>query len=210
MSTKPAKRAAMSLDVRQLASRGRLAMEIVLWRHGTAWWFLVLMACVALAWSFSAHVRLQAEASSLRARIAWLNDPAKPKAEPRGPTDSASDGLDTLRQALGAQGRCALIDTAAAVANIADRQGLAWDRSEYRESIDRATGTVRVQFQLSFKAPYPKARRLVQDLLRALPCVSLDELSVHREGVEQALPETRLTLSSWRVGQSSSTGKTSP
>lgn len=179
--------------------RARLTAEVMVWRHGLLWPLAAGVALLAAVVGWSASNRLDDEAAQLQARVVRLAQAQDARQRASAPVrTSVDDDLAELRGFLSGPKRHA-VESAARVAEVLARHGLPWRASDYRDTLDKGTGVRRLQFQVTVEAGYPQVRALSQDLLRALPQLSLDELSMQREGVGQPVPKVRLSLSVWSM-----------
>lgn len=179
--------------------RARLMAEVLVWHHGLLWPLAAGVALLAAVAGWSASNRLDDEAVQLQARVVRLAQAQDARQRASAPVrTSVDDDLAELRGFLSGPPRHA-VDSAARVAEVMARHGLPWRASDYRDTLDKGTGVRRLQFQVTVEAGYPQVRALSQDLLRALPRLSLDELSMQREGVGQPVPKVRLSLSVWSM-----------
>ncbi len=179
--------------------RVRLTAEVMVWRHGLLWPLAAGVALLAAVAGWSALSRLDEEAAQLQGRVVRLGQAQDARQRASAPVrTSADDELAELRRFLAGPPRNA-VESAARVAEVMARHGLPWRASDYRDTLDKGTGVRRLQFQVTVEAGYPQVRALSQDLLRALPRLSLDELSMQRDGVGQPVPKVRLSLSVWSM-----------
>lgn len=179
--------------------RARLTAEVMVWRHGLLWPLAAGVALLAVVVGWSASNRLDDEAAQLQARVVRLAQAQDARQRASAPVrTSVDDDLAELRGFLSGPKRHA-VESAARVAEVMARHGLPWRASDYRDTLDKGIGVRRLQFQVTVEAGYPQVRALSQDLLRALPQLSLDEWSMQREGVGQPVPKVRLSLSVWSM-----------
>lgn len=80
------------------------------------------------------------------------------------------------------------------IARAATNSGLTWTAAEYRlvPSSDRQAGALEVR--CAFKAPYPKLRSMVAEVLGLAPAVTFREMSFSRSGIDVPDVDARFAI----------------
>lgn len=174
--------------------RLRSWLAVLHWRHGWLWSTgLALLAC-ALAVEVAANRPLGAELSALNSATARIA--ARAAAPPLPTASQRSREIDNVLRAQGpfeTQYRH-LIELASA-------RGIELPRADYATTWEELGGARRVQVSLSIATRYPALRSFIEEVLRTLPAVSLDQFSVKRDNVAQGQVEVLVRMSFWSLGE---------
>ena len=120
-------------------------------------------------------------------RAAMVKGRIQRNAPERATADAAS-----LLAAL--PGRDELESTVAAIHQAAAAQGLTTSGAEYRWRKEPGGALLRYEIALPMKAAYAPLRAWLADLVKRLPGLAIDELSLHRDTAEKDLLEGRVRL----------------
>lgn len=179
----------------------RVLLQVALWRHGSVWLLVGLLALVALP---GAAWWRQAQQDDLRTAKAALAQASAEQAKRHSQaalagTTQRLDGqgaiLAQLARSSYAEGELSTV--LRALSQVAKAEGLALAQSDFQTLSDSQGGLRQVQLTLPLRVTYPKLRRFVEEVLRQLPGVSVDHLGIKREAVAQGQIEVRLKLSIW-------------
>lgn len=76
----------------------------------------------------------------------------------------------------------------------ADKAGLTLAQADYQRLHDDAGDFSKFQISLPVKAPYPKLRAFVRNVLAALPGLSIDEIGLRRESIGSQPVDARIRM----------------
>jgi len=157
---------------------------------------LALLACAAaLGWSAHALTRLDGELAALKAaaRSASLPSPLPaaavvPAVLPAQPADALDSFYATLGPRRHAEQQVRTLFALAA------KNGLSLSQGEYKTGYDRNARVSTYQINLPVKGSYDAIWQFALGALRAIPFVSLDDISFRRETIGDPAVEARLRL----------------
>jgi Type II secretion system (T2SS), protein M subtype b len=180
------------------SARPRLRLEVALWRFGWGWSLVGLLAtstaCIALWWL----PRQQRGVADLRVVLqeAHTARSAREVIAPVAPPLSGDDAvMQQMRQNCYAQTELSSI--LLSISKIAKAQGIELAQSSFQTSTESHGGLRQVKLVLPVVATYPKLRRFVEDILRQLAGVSVDQLGLKRDAVARGEADVQLALSIW-------------
>ncbi|KQV94752.1 hypothetical protein [Rhizobacter sp. Root1221] len=181
------------------ATRLRLQAEILAWRRGWTWPLaLVLLLASAGIWQ-GVLVPQQSVEAALRSDLHRLRHTPSPSVAPESPTGTRvatdDDAASELRAVL--EPRAEIGRQLQRLFALAAAERLVTPRSDYQRAAAAADGIERLQVNLAFKATYPQLRRFMENTLREMNSVSIDQLSFKRSQVSQAEVEVKVRLSLW-------------
>lgn len=180
----------MKLDAMDLSSawlRLRLALRRV---NPVAAAILACLFAGALAtgWLLGARDKLDLEYAAAR-----LQARAPAPAAPPAPPPTSDQNLAAFYGALGE--RRGVERQLKEVFAIAAKNGLSLQQGEYRNSYERGAKLYTYQVNLPVKGSYTAIWQFAFDTLRALPHVSLDDVSFRRDSIGDPIVEARLRMS---------------
>lgn len=178
--------------------RAGAALGVLHWRQGWLWSVgLALLACsmvLEIAQNRPLSTRLTAlhpdTASTLLARATERTAQSVSTAPHR------RRGLE-MEVLLGGQG--SFESQYQRLIDIASVRGIELPRAAYVTTWDEPGGLRRVQVSLSMAARYPQFRSFIEEALRALPGVSLDQFAVKRDNVSQGQIDVIVQMSFWAL-----------
>lgn len=163
------------------------------WSRTMGWPGLLGMAlcaaAAALAWGVRPAIA-SSQAEMLRAHVARLEAasrqaPAASGAAARDPRDEVRDSLPSVTQRGRVIGELLVL---------LGKAGVSADQAEYTAE-DLEPGLVRLRVVLPVEGAYGPTRRLVGDILNAMPCAALDALELERASATAASLSGRLRFS---------------
>lgn len=179
----------------------RLRLQLALRRHGPLPWVALALALAALAIDALLLPQVQARATAATTAAADIGR----RIVQAGVRETTVAGPSREAQRLAAFE--ALLPPAAgatrgieAVLERAAKGALPVAQAEYKWGAEPAGGYRTLEMLLPLKSPYPQVRRLVDEVLVALPNAALDEAAFRREGVAAA-PEARLRFTLFVRGE---------
>lgn len=176
----------------------RTAVEIVLWRFGWLWGLVVATGLTVLL-CHAGWLPQQNKALDLaRQRLAGLHaDQERRLSLPAIKTSKDDDAimLEALRRISFAEADVSGVIRQ--INQIASAGGSILAQSEFQTTGDGHGGLRRIQVTLPLRATYPQLRQWVESVLRQLPGVSIDQITVKREAVAQGQADIRIKLSIW-------------
>jgi hypothetical protein len=171
----------------------RMGIELAIWRHGWAWMVAAALATAAIATELVLNV-------PLARKIEHGRDEAVSRAagvlvgaavEQPGAIDTAGR-IDALLRAEGS-----FESQFRRLVGVADKHGIVLARGDYQPTQSGPTEPQRVQVALTVGARYPQLRAFMDDALRELPAISLDQLAVKRDKADKGQVEVRMKLTFW-------------
>ncbi|EXI66591.1 MAG: hypothetical protein AW08_02496 [Candidatus Accumulibacter adjunctus] len=185
-------------ELQRIADRLRLFADLWLHRHGP-WWLLLAGALAALlAVSVIVLPRLSAELATQLVALAELQErlashQAPATATTTGATASAAN-YRAFREALADDDQ--VLPTVRKILDAATRHRLRATRAEYLRAADPQAQVERLQMTVPVKGRYADIRSWVEEVLRTLAPVALNELAFKREdvGLDQVEAKVRLTI----------------
>jgi hypothetical protein len=84
------------------------------------------------------------------------------------------------------------LEAVAAIQRVAAAHGVELAHGEYRLSRDAGAPLMRYQITLPARSDYPRLRAWIGDVMNAVPSVSLDEFSLHRDDAGSATVDARV------------------
>lgn len=148
---------------------------------------LFLAGSVTYGWLLGARERLALEYEQARKQAR-----APAPAPPPPPPPSSDQNLAAFYGSLGE--RRGLERQLKELFSIAARHGLTLQQGEYRSNYDRVAKLHTYQVNLPVKGSYKAIWQFALDTLRALPHVSLDDVSFRRDSIGDPGVEARLRL----------------
>lgn len=85
--------------------------------------------------------------------------------------------------------------------SLAERSGVVIERGDYQLIDEEAGGYLVYRANLPISGTYPSVRRFCEQVLRTMPFVSIDQLTLRREHGGEALLKVRLSLSLYLAGR---------
>ena len=176
----------------------RLYVEVFAWRHGWYWLLLVLLFVSLALVQFIVLPRQRVLQLETYAQWTLLNrNLANQESEVGRKSPSLSDG-DNLDQLLAiVYSEQQVSEVLRSVNQIAKRNAVQIDQSEFQTTATGYGGLRRIQVSLPINASYPRFKGFVKDVLRTHSGVSFDEVSLKRESVGQSDIEIRVKMSLW-------------
>lgn len=176
--------------------RARVTLEVVHWRHGWLWSAGLALLAGALILEVTQNRPLGLELSAVQRGPS----PALIASAASRPVQSLADGDEAgrgraMEVLLGAQG--SFESQYQRLIDIAGARGIELPRAAYVTTWDEAGGLRRVQVSLLMVVRYPQFRSFIEEALRTLPTVSLDQFAVKRENIAQAQVDVAVQLSFW-------------
>ena len=179
-------------------ARPRVLLEVVLWRYGSVWLLVGLLALVALP---GAAWWRQAQQQDLRTAKAALDQASAEQVRRRSQAAPAPrfEGQGAILAQLGrnSYADAELSTVLRAISQMAKAEGLVLAQADFQTLGDSQGGLRQVQLTLPLSVTYPKLRRFVEEVLHQFPGVSVDHLGIKREAISQGQIEVRLKLSIW-------------
>lgn len=172
--------------------------QIYIWRYG---WislvFLSLMAIVialSLGWLPAKLARLQEIQKQFSMQTEEFQRMKNMPASMATPSHDA-EVLVKLSERSYAESDVSLL--LQLITQIAQAKGLSLAQSEFQSVPEGQAGLKQLQITLPVRATYVQIRQFIQETLRQLDGVSVDQISIKRENVGQNQVEARLKLSLW-------------
>jgi hypothetical protein len=169
----------MNFDEQEVSSgRARVNRLRWWWLRRMAWpgWVALLMIVLAgvLAWAVRPAVA-KAHSELLQAHVAKLDRVSRERAAL--PATSQRDPRDQMRDSLPSVSRRG--ESLAALLEILDKGEVATDRAEYVAE-DQEPGLVRLRIAMPVQGAYGPTRKLIADILNAMPNAALDRVELER------------------------------
>jgi Tfp pilus assembly protein PilO len=181
-----------------LLARARLWCEIALHRHGwmppAALIALSTSFALEIAWLEPARIRQEALRQELGAREAKGRGDLSRLVAP-APAPENSNPLQALRTVMPAASESN--KQLAGVFDLAEQAGVRLDKSSYEYPRDSQQPWTRVAITLPVSGTYPQVRTFVEAVLRSSANMSLDQLSIKREGADKSQADVQLVFSAW-------------
>ena len=188
----------MMVQMSSFMSKCLVQAQIFFWRQG---WVVLLLLCLIVCtavlhygWKPQQHAQLIAHKNSLT--IAQ-NDYQKLANAPTVFTqiDPNLDNLKQLNDRVYAQKDVG--NLLQLIAQIAKTKNIPLAQSEIQTIKEGHGGLQQLQVTLPVRTGYIEMRQFIQELLRQLNGVSVDQISIKRENVASGLLEARIKLSIW-------------
>lgn len=176
----------------------RTGLEIGAWRYGWLWGVNLVLGLAVLLSHF-VGLPQQHRAIDL-ARQILLGVQAEQARNSQSPVPVLPTDNDPHQLAALTRIRVAEADVGEVVqriSRIASTQGLRLAQSEFQTSSEGHDGLRQVQVTLPLRATYPQLRGWIEAVLRQIPGVSIDQITLKRETVAQGQAEIRIKLSIW-------------
>lgn len=172
--------------------------QIYLWRYG--WISILLLSLLALAMTLSLgwFPAQQARVQAAHKQFAMLTEEFQHmKNKPVSMVAPSHDAevLVKLSERSYAESDVSLL--LQLITQIAHAKGLTLTQSEFQSIQEGQAGLRQLQITLPVRATYVQIRQFVQETLRQLDGVSVDQISIKRENAGQNQVEARLKLSLW-------------
>lgn len=184
-----------NIETKTSSPHWRLRAEVLVWRYGWSW-FVAVMLMVCLA---AVHVALVIPASQERDRQqqvwAELANPLSRTVEKVDPAELAKREATELKASLLQPAQ--VNPTLRRIHALALQQGLLIEQTEFSQSMQSQDGVQRLQLVMPVRGGYLALQPYVFKLLREFPALSVDQISLKRDRVEQAQAEARLRVSLW-------------
>lgn len=181
----------------------RTACELAVWRYGWAWLLAALLALVAVAVELGVNaplaVRIERDAQPLNAT------PRPSEPSPAAALPVQAEAAERIEAMLRAQG--SFESQFRRLVALADKHGVALSRGDYQPVGGGASDLERVHVHLSVGARYPQLRGFVEEALRTLPAVSLDQFAVKREKSDKGSVEIQVRMTFWAVNSAMPQGR---
>lgn len=174
----------------------RAGWGVAHWRHGWCWSIALAILAGAATVEVAKNRPLRAELSALSLGASESRRVVASVAPSRPPSDAAARAREVEAML---RGQASFESQYQQLIEIAARHGIELPRAEYATTADEPGGMLRVQVSLTVAARYPQFRSFIEEVLRTLPAVSLDQFSVRRENVAQAQVEVLVRMSFWAV-----------
>jgi hypothetical protein len=178
--------------------RLRVQLQIYLWRYGWVWPVLgVLLASAVMlhmAW-LPAQIAESTKAMKNLERLQTQYQAVSKTPSRQAPLTREDDILVQLSERSYAESDVSLL--LQLIAQMAQAKGLALTQSEFQTIQEGHGGLRQLQVTLPVRASYIQIRQFVQEILRQLGGVSVDQISIKRDNVAQNQVEARLKLSIW-------------
>jgi Tfp pilus assembly protein PilO len=177
-----------------MMQRLRLSLAIVLWRCGAgsviAAFLLLAAGALWFGWIRPLQSALKQSAAQRAAGAASsMQAPAQPLAA------TQQEALTALTFKLPQSGSLeALLKDIYAVAA---KEGVQVQGAEYQYRRERESSWLQASLNISVRGTYPATRRVIEALLRSQQHLSLDEMSLKREGAETNHGEISLRWTAW-------------
>jgi hypothetical protein len=175
----------------------RAAIEIALWRHGWVWLLTSALLCATASTYFLqlrprqiASTLLDQELAHMRRTITTRSEAASMPA-----VQSEPQRLISLQDVLRHSPKAGEI--VRRMVTLAQAENIHLAQSDYQRRFHDGIQVSQVQITQPVRATYPQLRRYTEAVLRGMPQVSLDQVTVRREAVGQIQVEARLTWSLW-------------
>ena len=176
----------------------RTGLEIAAWRHGWLWGVnLVLGLAVLLSHFVGLPQQHRANDLARQTLLGVQAEQARKSQSPVPvlPTDNDPQQLAALTRISVAEADVG--EVLQRISQIASKQGLRLAQSEFQTSREGHGGLRQVQVTLPLRASYPQLRGWIDAVLRQMPGVSIDQITLKRETVAQAQADIRIKLSIW-------------
>lgn len=178
--------------------RARSWTDVLHWRRGWLWTAGLALLAGALTLEFTKNRPLGAELATLQqgvvesVRISVAAPALQPAADMAQPGPARAMEVLLSRHGSFEPQYQRLIE-------IATSRGIELPRAAYVTTLDEAGGLRRVQVSLSLAAGYPQFRSFIEEVLRTLPAVSLDQFAVKRDTVSQGQVDVMVQFSFWAL-----------
>ncbi|MBI5279836.1 MAG: hypothetical protein HY854_25620 [Burkholderiales bacterium] len=173
-------------------SQWRVRLEIALWRHG---WALPAALLVALLTLVIHQVGLMRTRDALAATQAELALQRRAMAPARVALNPEDERLARLRATLDAETSGA--EVIKRMAALAQDEAIQLQQADYQRQVLPSAPIVQLQVTQPVQANYVQLRNYIESVLRAMPNVSLDQVSARRDNIGQDRLEARLRWSVW-------------
>lgn len=177
-------------DHRQVSIQA--ACELFIWRWGWGYPLSMLLCIGSFALWFTViapgeHERLRSEARLAAAIEKQAH--AKPAEPP--PIE------DPVQALAGFPRELVKSEQLARIVELAEKHEIKLGMADYRESTEGALALKQVGLALPIKTDYPALQKFIRDLLREIPNSTLDEISLHRDRIDQAQVDIDLKIALW-------------
>lgn len=176
----------------------RTRLEIGAWRYGWLWGVNLALGLVVLLCQFVGLPQRHRENDLARQTLLSLQAEQVSKVQSPVavlPTDNDPQQLAALTRIRVAESDVG--EVLQRISAIASTQGMRLAQSEFQTSSEGHGGLRQVQVTLPLRATYPQLRGWIEAVLRQIPGVSIDQITLKRETVAQGQAEIRIKLSIW-------------
>jgi hypothetical protein len=156
-----------------------------------------LLAAVALAWSVAA---VRNETIKLLA-----SEPARTGGVA---PNSVEEGQVAKTEALKLSNRSDVPLLLTRIERAATDAGLPWTAADYRVIGSSERQPMTLEIRCSFKAPYPKLRAMIVQVLSSVPAVTFRELAFSRASVESADVDVKMSIAVFLADDDAGIGRT--
>ncbi len=169
--------------------------------HRVGWLGAAGAALAALAMAEALTVARPAaiEVADLEAQVLRLRESPRSRREiPDGPTEDATSQLEAFERFFPPQSEINRV--VAELHEAARQEKLGLERGEYRLVEEQGLRLLRYQITLPVKGDYGSIRGFLRRVLRELPSVSLDGVSLQRQNAGEETIEAQIRLSAFYRG----------
>lgn len=168
--------------------------QILLWRLG--WACPLAAAAAVLAALFHVGAFVPARTALVEVGIEVAQASLRKQVEkPVAPPATEEQQLQVLQATLRSGPEAT--ELIRRLGELARAEQIALSQAEYRQQFHASTQLVQLQVTQPLQTGYPKLKRYIENVLRTMPNVSLDQISARRENVGQSQLEVRLRWSFW-------------
>jgi hypothetical protein len=167
--------------------------QVFTWSFGWGWPVAAVLAMAAVLLHAGFLLPAQAELAEAQAELAAASRDRRTPAPEPGPS-SEEQQVQAVRSALSAT-----IDSTEVIrrmGELARAEQIAVSQAEYQRQAHES-GLLQLHVSQPVKATYPQIKRYVENVLRTMPYVSLDQVGARRDNVGQAQLEARLRWTIW-------------
>jgi len=157
------------------------------------------LAALALAEALTVAHPAALEVADLEAQVLRLRESPRSRREiPGGPSEDAASQLEAFERFFPPQSEINRV--VAQLHEAARQEKLALDRGEYRLAEEQGLGLLRYQITLPVKGNYGSIRGFLRRVLREMPSVSLDGVTLQRQNAGEEAIEAQIRLSAFYRG----------
>lgn len=172
--------------------------DVAVWKHGYVWLLIAGAGLVLLGlevlWQSKQSAHLQTAKVELARAQQQLLDLQKNKLSGTNQVEQNSSAESVKNHTISQQEVGKVLQR---VVELGNANKVVLTQSEFQTSNEGHGGLRQIQVTVPLRANYKALRAFIEDMLRQLPMLSVDQVGIKREAITQEMTETRLKLSIW-------------
>lgn len=172
----------------------RMAVQVMLWRHGWGWPLAAVLGGLAAVLYLGMIVPDRVELTNAL-ELLESEATASRRAAVVPLESTEQQRLDALQALL--RSSPPVGDLVRTMVTVAQTERISLQQGDYQQQLHPATHAIQLQITHPVGSTYPQLRSYIETVLRSIPNASLDQIAVRRENVGQAQLQARLRWSIW-------------